>query len=473
MFGAQSLGGYKMHRLNFDRLGFDRSVLVVALLSYASLILLALLVDYFYFADSAFFFFATMSGGLYDSVLRTFPTRAAALFFGLGPAWVWDRFTGQWWVSKEIYALIFLSAPVWSLLASNKIAAWRRERIWVICFLAVLPMACFGFPTETYITASALSMVLLVIIGAGASMSVMLAVAVPIFCALTLFSHEAGVVATPALACLIWREWREDRSRRFVLMHVVFWWGFFLAAWLLVRVFLETNNSMVAFYLKGNSATVFNFDYFLGRPFTRFVFLGVVGLGVLCIRQARLRWFLCMIVLLAMIQAGVLIVTRDDLVSRYASRSVVVWGCAAIPLVLAVRPQFGRRHAVLVLFLMVVMFLSNMRLMTMWNDYKEALVQRAELRLADYDFSRHSLQGQARIRKLEWQWVVPYQVALWTNADSGRALLMDLSGGYAPVNCEVARMPVRWGRFLTEAEQTEFADKICRNHELFFSQNRR
>jgi len=150
-----------------------------------------------------------------------------------------------------------------------------------------------------------------------------------------------------------------------------------------------------------------------------------------------------------------------------------VWGCAAIPLVLAVRPQFGRRHAVLVLFLMVVMFLSNMRLMTMWNDYKEALVQRAELRLADYDFSRHSLQGQARIRKLEWQWVVPYQVALWTNADSGRALLMDLSGGYAPVNCEVARMPVRWGRFLTEAEQTEFADKICRNHELFFSQNRR
>lgn len=441
----------------------------MAFFCYAALIFAALSIYYFYFADSAFFFFATMSGGIYDSVLRTFPTRAAALLFGLGPAWVWDQLTGQWWVSKLIYALIFLSAPLWPLMASMRIGAVRSERAWVVTFLAVVPMACFGFPTETYITASALALVLLVILGAEGGRSAAILVLVPVVCGLSVFSHEAGLAATPALAYLTWRELREDRSRRFVLLYVAFWWVASLSAWLLVRIVFETNNSMVAFYLKGNSATVFNFDYFLGRPFTRFVFLGVIGFGVLCIQRRRLRRFLVMVLAIAMTHAAVLIFSRDDLVSRYASRSVIIWVCAGLPLVLAIRPRYTRSHATFAMGVMAVMLLSNIRLMSFWHEYKSALIQRAELGLADYDLSRHSDQEQARIRKLEWQWVLPYQVALWTSGQPGRSLLMDVSGGYAPVNCDVARIPGRWARLLSDEEQIEFSSKICDNHERFMA----
>jgi len=421
----------------------------------------AVATDYFYFNDSAAFFFAMAADLAPEAVWRQFPKRLVALVLTQGPAMLWLQGGGGLTTARQIYASTFMLLPLLALAL-----AWRlnpaREALqaWAVV-VCVLTFATFGFPTETSVALSLLVVLLAAVTALEPSVlrSVVLLIVPPLF----LLTHEVSLVTSPALVWVAYTQQRQGQLARPLWYGLLAGLAVSLLAWLAIHWLLPPSNPLVALALKQNSQAFMN----PGREFcSTLPCLAVICLGGLLLLSVlrtdiQRRLALCVIgvvLLVAFVRAW-----HFDIVEhRYTARVAIVWVAPVLSLLPLRMPACRQAGYALLVSTSLMLAAIHLKSVHDWTQYRDAFIAQVQGRPPQpAEPVAHERAANLAVR-FRWPWVYPYQAAVLTERGSRATLPLDETGWFVPLTCAMVRQPtLQMQTLLTPAELERLGQDVC------------
>lgn len=420
---------------------------------------IAVATDYFYFNDSAFFYFAMVSDIAPEAVWQQYPQRVAALVLTQGPAIILLKSGLDVGTAKQIYATTFLALPVLALALASYLNSAFGSVTASAMMICVLGFTSFGFPTEATVALSMFVVLLSAITTTRRSRIriIILSCIPPVF----LLTHEIAFLLMLGLLVRAYHDHKSGQLGRELWCTLI--GGFFISllGWIYLYHTVVPTNLLIVKALQQNAESVFAFRYTLLRPLACLALVSIGGFFLISVLPNASHRNRALVAILALL-LGVFITSwwRDLANDRYNARVVMIW-LAPLLVFLPSRLRSRPVEALIILGISSILIAAiHVKSISDWTQFRGAFVAKVQGRARPPDLTASRLAA-LEIR-FNWAWAFPFQAAIMTERGSRATLPLYEPNLFVPVTCDVVRAKgATMQILLTEVEYERLATYVC------------